>query len=885
MKFSKDGYKKNSKDKDNPVNYIKGGSITMRGVSHPVMAIPYDKDGNPMPAKLMQPEEEYNFGGEVSYVMEIPYKKGGEYYAQAGGYQPQFLVQNTPAFQWMQQQTQNPVVPVNPNPQQLNQDVENFDQDQALQEAQANLNFANSLPQYQGMTKEQMQGAVDMEIPSEQTNNDQFMFNPFQTQNKTQFFNPYGGYDIPTASYLLGENIEQGDTWGTVSAAAKIALGVGRNLASGMGNARRNQFITNEADQNMRDSLTQTRYAQEGGELSQDDIAVLQKDMSNDIQFSEDWLRQNVEKVQPVQPEGKPVVNLGRYKGVNYFDIEQTPNGVILKTTQANPHNADTVKELLPYLKEMNPNTNLDIQYVPKYKEGGETEKLTTGEYVTGMKGAESESNIEVEEGEWMLFNNGDVSKVLGDKHKDGGEKMNVEPGTKIISAYTKIGKDTAKEIRDKYEIKLKAKDTYATALDRINKKIGLEKLGQEQEELISEMEAQKDTKDKSTYDLNMQLISSRLKEIEDEKKPLEQQRREAFTSIFEMQESKKPKEKMKYGGETEALAKQYNMSPEKVQELLGQYQQGGSVLDSVLADIGVKDEYTGEEAKRIMESMSSTYDLTNYFNVEELDGKGDNYRLTLKRKPLQKVEQTIQPQGIVDTTPSLEAEIPTNIPPPTPPQQTGEDNTARQTQDGRSILQMPEQSILPPSPLLPQLKGEVRLGRIEPVYVSPEAALTEQNRQLQTAHEQLNRLPDAQRQAVLASLLASSQQASNQTISQTQGTNQQAQLQADQFNIGQQGREDLLNLENAMSYEAKVQRGINNYEQSVNNYFNAMTQNQLGKYMEINRLNLLNQLYDNFQYTGDGIEQTSQPTFDFQPPMAKNEGKISKKIQDYLKK
>ena len=87
------------------------------------------------------------------------------------------------------------------------------------------------------------------------------------------------------------------------------------------------------------------------------------------------------------------------------------------------------------------------------------------------------------------------------------------------------------------------------------------------------------------------------------------------------------------------------------------------------------------------------------------------------------------------------------------------------------------------------------------------------------------------------------------------------------------------------MSYEAKVQRGINNYEQSVNNYFNAMTQNQLGKYMEINRLNLLNQLYDNFQYTGDGIEQTSQPTFDFQPPMAKNEGKISKKIQDYLKK
>src|SRR5699024_10330735 len=67
--------------------------------------------------------------------------------------------------------------------------------------------------------------------------------NPPQ-QDKTQFFNPYGGYDIPTAAYLLGENIEQGDNLGTIAAAGKVGFGLARNFLSGMGNARRNQFVT-----------------------------------------------------------------------------------------------------------------------------------------------------------------------------------------------------------------------------------------------------------------------------------------------------------------------------------------------------------------------------------------------------------------------------------------------------------------------------------------------------------------------------------------------------------------------------------------------------------------------------------------------------------------
>jgi len=39
MKYSKHGYKRNSKDVNNPYNVIGSGNITMEGVDFPVMGI------------------------------------------------------------------------------------------------------------------------------------------------------------------------------------------------------------------------------------------------------------------------------------------------------------------------------------------------------------------------------------------------------------------------------------------------------------------------------------------------------------------------------------------------------------------------------------------------------------------------------------------------------------------------------------------------------------------------------------------------------------------------------------------------------------------------------------------------------------------------------
>lgn len=63
--FSKEGYKANSKDKNNPYNIIGSGNITMKNVPHPVYGI--DDLGN---EQMMMPGGEYQFPG--SHVIEFP---------------------------------------------------------------------------------------------------------------------------------------------------------------------------------------------------------------------------------------------------------------------------------------------------------------------------------------------------------------------------------------------------------------------------------------------------------------------------------------------------------------------------------------------------------------------------------------------------------------------------------------------------------------------------------------------------------------------------------------------------------------------------------------------------------------------------------------------
>ena len=68
--ISVDGYRNDSADKTNPVNFIPSGSISMKDVDFPIMGT--DNLGN---SQMMLPENEYQFPGDM--VMEIPQAQFG----------------------------------------------------------------------------------------------------------------------------------------------------------------------------------------------------------------------------------------------------------------------------------------------------------------------------------------------------------------------------------------------------------------------------------------------------------------------------------------------------------------------------------------------------------------------------------------------------------------------------------------------------------------------------------------------------------------------------------------------------------------------------------------------------------------------------------------
>ena len=70
--YSKDGYKRYSKDRNNPFNIIPSGNITMEDVDFPVLGI--DNLGY---SELMMPGATYTFPGNEVFEMPLPQAQVG----------------------------------------------------------------------------------------------------------------------------------------------------------------------------------------------------------------------------------------------------------------------------------------------------------------------------------------------------------------------------------------------------------------------------------------------------------------------------------------------------------------------------------------------------------------------------------------------------------------------------------------------------------------------------------------------------------------------------------------------------------------------------------------------------------------------------------------
>lgn len=216
---------------------------------------------------------------------------------------------------------------------------------------------------------------------------------------------------------------------------------------------------------------------------------------------------------------------------------------------------------------------------------GGKMDKeMATGEYIRGVANEDTENyNAEVEQGEYLQTNQGDIAEVVGKKHSKGGEKIEMQPEDRVLSDKLKLGGETAKMLREKYDMKLKAKNTYSDVLDKFRKKMKLDKLVKEESDIIDKMDAQRDVKDVTTRDFNLQVLTQKKQEIEAEKSPIEEQRKEVFEELYNLQESSKEKGNkqinLAMGGNLESLAKEYGYTTEEAKRIVEKYEAGGKYV------------------------------------------------------------------------------------------------------------------------------------------------------------------------------------------------------------------------------------------------------------------------------------------------------------------
>lgn len=205
-------------------------------------------------------------------------------------------------------------------------------------------------------------------------------------------------------------------------------------------------------------------------------------------------------------------------------------------------------------------------KYYATYQEGGQIqdEKVLTGGYTTGIpENAPITPTAEVERNEFLLQNDGSVQQVLGNTHEQGGELMDLEAGTRVISDHLKIGGEFSKRLNKDFDLSTRAKETYAKSIEKYRKKIGLQKVLDEYQEVIGKIKDQEETEHTQTREINLSFLAQRVQELEAQKAPLEEELSKFTEFVFQEQESKKeetqPTSSYQDGGEVQQILQTYS--------------------------------------------------------------------------------------------------------------------------------------------------------------------------------------------------------------------------------------------------------------------------------------------------------------------------------------
>ena len=695
-----------------------------------------------------------------------------------------------------------------------------------------------------------------------------------------------------------------------------------------------------------------------------------------------------------------------------------------------------------------------------------DSSELLTGEIIQGLPaGSPIEPNAELEKNEYIQFPDGVTQKVVGESHEKGGVKMSIPDGTKIVSDHLTLTSAQAKQLKKDFELNVEAGMTYAKAIDKFTKSIGLEKLNQEQEELFDSLEKDmRETQDKATAMVNREYLAKKIKAIEDKKSGLEKQRAEFFNLVFDMQESTKAPEdraddSFKKGGTSmldfKAVCEKYGISDAQGMQILQlggyvtpMYEEAGvhgddpgkggifvnqdqmlptganlsdvqktnlmeyykkynpelakslndgtigwdkvilnrslvnevtqpgflekvkvnsqptdrntqylknaktfgdlsqeRVQGFVLKDYfennpeinptGKKfEEITPEEIYKLQEDYSNALSKAKGINYlsgvkeqetadkmfgnrtssylrgmvkipgkkegvidvdrlyalkpEELDKQLEEYGIThkdleqYKNAAYKYVQISPDPEVVEKDIPAKEkdkvktkiaegTDITDKVIPPNPAP-----NVPR-------LFYTPDQSSIPPSPMEAQLMGDIRLERIDPVRIGIETQIQEGANQRNFVANQVANLPESQRAAVLANLLANTQGMINKAATTANVTNAQNQAQAELFNIQQSGQEAVYGLNNRLNYEARQLTGKAKSEEALMNWYERNQAVNINNFQNQQKLNLMDGLYPDasLDFYGASINYDPQNPFMLQDRSKQIE--FAQMMQGYL--
>lgn len=598
MKISTQGYRDNSPDNMEQSLIIPSNTISMKGVSKPITAIPII-NGKPDYSKkrVLQPEQDDAYFEGAEAVLELPFAQSGMMFAQ-NGFLPNFNFQDALG----QQGT-------------VGQNTMNFMFPNLVQGRDAGVDWR--------ATGNRINNPQDLSNISPQGQAGQMYANSIWEIPRGFSYN-----DISTWSDVDGQSLNPQNT-----------MGIGTIGNEWQEVTNQIQTDNNQVTQQQRNPNNVQNYL---NNLMQGFGST--RDLSSSLTRAGYGFGFNADDYTWASPEARSTAKTGN----TLATIGAVGNSLLkgAKDFMSGMASANREQQAVNEYHE-NMAEALRNRTTNYYQKGGqmEDEMILTGAFTTGIpQGAPIQPNAELEKNEFIQKPDGSVQKVLGDRHSQGGELMNLEGGTKVISDYVKVGGELSRKLSKNYDLSVKATNTFATVIDKYKKKIGLTTLLEDYQKTIGKIKDQEEVENDATKELNLSFLSKKVQELESQKAPMDAQL-ENFTSyLFEEQEALKTNEAEKSVYKKGGL-KLYQeggaITPQQTEQILQQYaQMSGISYEQLVQQFA---ELTPQEKETTLKQMVQEMEQTQVQGNDQIGQLIQAYAQSTGNDPNQVIQQLQQ--------------------------------------------------------------------------------------------------------------------------------------------------------------------------------------------------------------------------------------------------